>query len=230
MALTLGRDDEVIQKVDETWARLERLERQFAPLLELKEDAQPILKELMHAVILELDELDGHFKLEDALLLIKRLLRNTKNLSALLDRLEQANDLISDMTPIIHEVTKATISELGELEKQGIFKNLAAIRTVAERFSRRYTPERVVALGDKLIELLQLVDLIAQPRTLRLAHAATDAISQDDQGRAEVTMFGLWRKMRDPDTLRGLALMLDLAKALGQADNTKSVPMLESGK
>jgi uncharacterized protein YjgD (DUF1641 family) len=230
MALTIQRDQEVLQKLDENHARLERLERQVAPLLELKEDVQPILKEVVHAVILELDELDGHFKLEDALALIKRLMRNTKNLSAMLERLEQANELFSDVTPIIHEATKAAIIELGELEKQGIFKNLAALRTVAERFSRRYTPDRVVELGDNLIELTQIVDQVAQPRVLHLARAAADAVSQDGKGREEVTMFGLFRKMRDPDTLRGLALMLDLAKALGQADDTENAPLLEGGR
>lgn len=230
MALNIRQDEEMLQKLAETHERLERLERQLAPVLELKEDVQPIFKEVMHAVILELDELDGHFKLEDALVLIKRLLRNTKNLTSMLDRLEQVNELLTDVTPIVHEVTKATISELGELEKQGIFQNLAALRTVAERFSRRYTPDRVVDLGDHLIELTQLVDQIAQPRTLYLARAATDAIAQDGKGREAVTMFGLLRKMRDPDTLRGLALMLDLARALGRADDTENRTMLEGGE
>ena len=228
MAPTIQHEDEVLHRLQVTDARIERVEQRLARLLDLKEDVQPIIGEAFRTLIIELDELDGHFKLEDALFLIKRLLRNTRNLTALLERLEQVNDLISDISPIISEATKATITELGELEKQGIFRNLAALRTVAERFSRRYTPDRVVELGESLIELTQLVDRFAQPRILHLVRAAADAVSSDGGGREQVSMFGLWRRMRDPDTLRGLALMLDLAKALGQADDTENLPMIEA--
>ncbi len=227
MALTTRREDEVLRKLDETHARLERLEGQLAPLLELKDDLQPIINEAFRTLILELDELDGHFRGEDALFLLKRLLRNTRNLTGMLERLEQLDDFVTDVSPIVSEATRAAITELDKLERQGIFRNLAALRAVAERFCQRYRPDRVVDLGDQLIELIGLVDRIAQPRTLHLVRAAADAASGDGEGREKISLFGLLRRVRDPDTLRGLALMLDLAKALGRADDTENRPMLE---
>lgn len=226
MEQSTGTED-IFEKLEETCGRVERIERSVMPLLELREDLQPVINEAFRALIVELDELDGHFRTEDALFLVKKLLRNTRNLTAMLEHLEQLNDFVVDATPLLTEAMAATITELGEMERKGLFRTVKAWRTAVERFSGRYSTDQIVAMGDQMSILAGLFERLAQPRVVAMAGAAVDALASESPPREGVTMFGLWRRMRDPATLRGMALLLDLCRALGQADEVDSLPRLE---
>ena len=212
---TIEIEDSLANRLERTCDRIERLESRLMPLLELKDDLQPVINEAFRNLIVELDELDGHFRAEDALELLKRLLRDTRRLTAMLERLEQFDDLIMDLTPLVNEAAKAAIVELGELERQGVFRLVAALRGVAERFNESYPPERVDELGERLIGLLQLTESIGSPRSRRLLEAAAGGIG--DAPRQSPSVLGLVRLARDEDTRRGLATLLEVCRRLGHA-------------
>jgi len=212
---TIEIDSGLTARLERTCDRIERLETRLMPLLELKEDLQPVVNEAFRNLIVELDELDGHFRAEDALELLKRLLRDTRQLTAMLQRLEQFDDLVTDLTPLVNEAAKAAIVELGELERRGVFRLVTALREVAERFNESYPPERVVELGDRMIGLLQVTETVGAPNSLRLLEAAAGGLG--DAPRRAPTVFGLVRLARDEDTRRGLATMLEACRRLGRA-------------
>jgi len=212
---TIEIEDGLSERLERTCDRIERLEARLMPLLELKEDLQPVVNEAFRNLIVELDELDGHFRAEDALELLKRLLRDTRQLTAMLQRLEQFNDLVTDLTPLVNEAAKAAIVELGELERQGIFRQAGALRDVAERFNEAYPPERVVVLGERLIGLLQLTESIGTPASLRLLESAAGGLG--DAPRRAPGLIGLFRLARDEDTRRGLGTLLEVCRRMGQA-------------
>jgi uncharacterized protein YjgD (DUF1641 family) len=219
---TIGIDDGLATRLERTCDRIERLEARLMPLLELKDDLQPVVNEAFRNLIIELDELDGHFRTEDALELLKRLLRDTRQLTAMLERLEQFDDLVMDLTPLVNEAAKAAIVELGELERRGVFQIVGALRTVADQFNEAYPPDRMVELGERMIGLLQVTESIGAPSTLRLLESAAAGLG--DAPRQAPSLFGLVRLARDEDTRRGLAIMLETCRRLGRAAAQADTP------
>lgn len=215
MDMTAVTSDTLAARLAESCDRIERLEHHLLPLLELKDDVQPIVNEAFKNLIVELDELDGHFRAEDALTLLKRLLRDTRRLTGMLERLEQLDDLVMDLTPVVNEAAKAAITELGEMERQGLFRSLGALRTVAARFSDAFGPDEIDALGDQLIETLRIARRAASPRVLRMLDAAGEGLGSPPE--AVPSTFGLLGMMRDPDTRRGMAVLLGACRRLGRA-------------
>jgi uncharacterized protein YjgD (DUF1641 family) len=208
-------DERLAVRLEHTCDRIERLEARLMPLLELKEDLQPVINEAFRYLIVELDELDGHFKTEDALELVKRLLRDTRRLTSMLERLEQLDDLVTDVTPLVNEAAKAAIVELGELERSGVFRLVAALRQVARKFNDAYPPEEVEVLGDRMIGLLRVAESAGSPESLRLLEAAAGGIG--DAPRSSPSLLGLVRLAREEDTRRGLSIALEVCRKLGQA-------------
>ncbi|MGD8439265.1 MAG: DUF1641 domain-containing protein [Holophagae bacterium] len=219
---TIGIDEHLAARLERTCDRIERLEARVMPLLELKEDLQPVVNEAFRNLIVELDELDGHFRAEDALELLKRLLRDTRQLTAMLERLEQFDDLVTDLTPLVNEAAKAAIVELGELERRGVFRLAAALRSVAEQFNESYPPERVVELGERMIGLLQVTESVGAPKTLRLLEAAAGGLGAAP--RQAPSLLGLLRLARDEDTRRGLGTLLEVCRQMGRAAHLADAP------
>ena len=55
---------------------------------ELKNDLTPVASEMYRLTVQQLDEVDQYVQLEDGLRLLKRLMRNTRNLEQMLDQFE----------------------------------------------------------------------------------------------------------------------------------------------
>jgi hypothetical protein len=211
--LTVG--DDLATRLERACDRIERLESRLMPLLELKDDLQPVLNEAFRNLIVELDELDGHFRAEDALQLLKRLLRDTRRLTGMLERLEQLDELVMDLSPVVNEAAKAAIVELGEMERQGLFQLVVALRTVAARFTDTYRPDEVVALGARMIDLMQIADSLASPSSLQLLRAAATGL--ESAPRQAPSLFGLARLALEEDARLGLAALLEVCRRLGHA-------------
>ncbi|HSN56470.1 MAG TPA: DUF1641 domain-containing protein [Candidatus Sulfomarinibacteraceae bacterium] len=212
---TIEVSADLASKLEQACDRIERLEERLMPLLELKEDLQPILNEAFRNLIVELDELDGHFRAEDALQLGKRLLRDTRRLTGMLERLEQLDELVMDLTPVVNEAAKAAIVELGEMERQGLFELALAIRGLATRFASSHRADEVMELGDRLMGLLQVAGTLGSPSSLKLLEAAAGGLG--DAPRQAPGLLGLARLARDPDARRGLATLLEVCRRLGRA-------------
>ncbi len=72
-------------------ARLEKRRRN--DLDELKNDLTPVVNEMYRLSVLQLEEVESYVQLEDMARLLKRLMRNTRNLDQMLDQLESLADL-----------------------------------------------------------------------------------------------------------------------------------------
>ena len=80
--------------------RLERLEQAIAPVTdsansvkELKEQLAPRVNEAVRALIVELADVEADFQLEDLTFFVKKLMRNVKNFTFLLEQLKKPHRL-----------------------------------------------------------------------------------------------------------------------------------------
>jgi uncharacterized protein YjgD (DUF1641 family) len=202
------------QKVDRL---TEMVEAQYRRQLQIEELAQEVFPIANHAVKLTIDELDeigGDFQLEDLLYLLKRLLRDTRMLIKLLDRLEAVSQLGDEVELLGKQVFNNVVEALDRLEREGYFTFAQGGWRIIQKIVNEFTEEDVNALGDNIVTILKTVRNMTQPEIMALANNAIDAIRQDDSAGENISLWHLIREMGDPQVRRGLARTLNIVKAL----------------
>ena len=71
---------------------------------ELKEDMALFASDAFTGIVNFLADVDFHFRSEDFIALIKKMLRNVKNLSRMMNQLESITELAEDVAPLAKEV------------------------------------------------------------------------------------------------------------------------------
>ena len=109
--------------------RLERLEQAIAPVTdsaksvkELKEQLTPRVNEAVQALIVELADVEADFQLEDLTFFIKKLMRNIKNLTFLLEQLKNLTDFAHAVEPLLKTTVPHIISAFDQLEQKGLLR------------------------------------------------------------------------------------------------------------
>ena len=115
-------------KEDLILERLDRIESQMLPIVqtagsirELKEDLMPLSSQAIRLVINELEEVESSFQLEDLLVLMKRLLRSTKNITFALEQFENIVDFVQTIEPLLRSSVPQVINYLDDLEQKACF-------------------------------------------------------------------------------------------------------------
>lgn len=106
---------------------------------ELVHDALPIANQAFALVTEQLEEVQGYVDLADLLRLVKRLLRNGRNLDKMLDQLESLMDLGATAGPLTNSAFEKVTDLLQKAEHKGYF-------TVA-RGGAHVLDEAVLAVG-----------------------------------------------------------------------------------
>jgi uncharacterized protein YjgD (DUF1641 family) len=109
--------------------RLDRLEQKIDPVAdsaksikELREQLAPRVNEAVKALIIELADLESDFQLEDLVFLIKKVMRNIKNLTFALEQLKNFIDFARAVEPLLKSTVPQIIQTFGELEQKGVLR------------------------------------------------------------------------------------------------------------
>jgi uncharacterized protein YjgD (DUF1641 family) len=171
--------DVVASQVQYLTEEAERTSRRQQERAELVQDVIPIANDAFGILTEQLEEVQEYVDLCDLLRLVKRLLRNGRNLDKMLDQLESLMDLAQTVGPLTDNVLEKATDLLQRAEQKGYF---AFARTGAQAFD----------------------DLVT-------------TIGQEHTGQSEdVSMRALLRQMRDPDTRRGVAVVLRALQVIGR--------------
>jgi uncharacterized protein YjgD (DUF1641 family) len=204
------------QKIDVLTEHMEAQRRRQVELEELQRDMTPMINQLFRLSIEELAEIDTEFQLEDLLFLIKRLLRNTRRLNMLLDRLESVMDLGDEIGMIGQGVFNNLVEQLDELEKKGYFTFAQEGSKILDRIVTEYTEEDIQALGENIVTILDTVKNMTQPEILAVANNAVTAIQPTEQPQEPLSTMGLLRELRSPEVRMGMTRMLGVVKAMAE--------------
>lgn len=203
-------------------ARLDRLERQLAPIAEtarafqeLKVDLAPRLNEAAHAMITELADVEADFQLEDLLFFLKKALRNVKNFNFSLDQLKNLIDFALTAEPLLKSSIPQVIFWMDELERNGVFRLLQAGVATLKQIGSQYTAEELEHLGEGLVRLLEIVQKLNNTETLAFLERASDLPAAVDLQRVkDVGPFAFLGALGDPRARAGLGVLLELTRAL----------------
>ena len=208
--------EDIIQK------RLERLEQQIAPVAdsarsirELREELAPRVNEAVKALIVELADIEADFQLEDLLFLIKKVLRNVRNLTYSIDQLKNIIDFVLIAEPLLKSTVPQLIFYMDDLEQRGVFTLFSASMEVIKKTAETYTAEDMAQIGDGLVKLLGIFKKLTTPDALELLDRAAEVPSCVDLSRAKPAgAWGLLWAMGNPEVKNGLGILLELTKGL----------------
>jgi uncharacterized protein YjgD (DUF1641 family) len=202
--------------------RLDRLESQIAPLTasakalgELREELAPRVNEAVQALIVELADVEADFQLEDLLFLLKKMMRNIRNLSFALDQMKNLIDFALTAEPLLKSSVPQVISFLDDLEQRGVLRLFATSMEVLKKVGASYSADDLQQVADGVVRLAGMLKKLTAPGALDLLDSAADLPSRVNVADAQaVGPWGMLRGMGDPQVRQGLGVLLEFTKGL----------------
>jgi uncharacterized protein YjgD (DUF1641 family) len=190
---------------------------------ELRDDLTLIGKDVYQTAVVELDDISEHFDTEDLLSLFKKLLRNTRNLSRMLEQVEGAFDLFQDLKPLGKQVFNELLETLDEFDRKGYFEFMKAAVQIVDEVVTSFKVEDVQALRDNIVSIMLTVKNLTQPETLGVLNNAAGFFQKMDVAvDKDVSWGALFKELRDPEVKRGMMFLLAFAKNMATPiDNGK---------
>jgi len=202
--------------------RLDRIERQLAPLAatarsvsELRDELAPRVNEAVHALIEQLADVEADFQLEDLIYLIKKLMRNTRNLNFTLDQLKNLIDFVLTAEPLMKTTVPQAIFYLDALERQGVFRLLNTGIDVIGRIASRFSADELQHMADGLVRLVAIMQKLTAPAALDLLDRMAGLPQRMNlEEAAPAGAKALLGVMGDPDFRQGMGVLLELTRGL----------------
>ena len=185
---------------------------------DLKTDLTPVALDMYQVAVEQLNEIEPYVQLEDLVYLLKRLARNTRTIEQLLDQIESLSDLVRDATPIINEAVLTGVEKMDALERRGYFRLVKEGQYVLDNIVDAFGPDDVRQLGDNVVSILTTIKEMTQPEVMNTVQnlAGTMRMVEAQPEQVDTSMWGILRQLRDPQTRRGLALTLQMLRAVGE--------------
>jgi uncharacterized protein YjgD (DUF1641 family) len=207
---------------EEILVRLERLEKKVAPLAgtaaaigELRAELAPRVNEAVQALIRELADVEADFQLEDLLYLIKKILRNVKNLGFSLDQLKNLIDFALTVEPLLKSSVPQLILYLDELERSGVFRFLSMNLDTLKEISASLNEAEMNQISAGMVHLAGTLKKLSQPEALAFLDRAADLPARVNLSAA--TAAGPWRlfwALGDEEVKNGMGVLLELTRGL----------------
>ncbi len=211
----MKNEDLILEKLTAIEAELAEMRVKRLEMKELTHDLNPLLKSAFQNVLRELGQVDYGFQLEDGIVLLKRFLRNMKNMAYMMDQMENVIELVHTMEPLLKTGVHNVIRYLGGLEQRGVFRTYEAMLEMRAKVSARYSPEDFEQMSDAFVEMIGLLKKIATPEFLALMDKLAELPAAMELDKAQpLGVMGLVSALRDPDLREGLGVGLQMAKSL----------------
>ncbi len=203
--------------------RLDRIESQIAPLsetamsmTELKNDLMAMAQPVSRSLIKDLESVESAFQLEDLGVLSKRMLRSIKHIIYALDQLENIIDFVTTIEPVLRLTVPQLIEYLNGLEERGVFRIIKATYDIRAKIATEYTAEDIDQIGDGLVALLGLAKKSSDPQFIKLLENLAEVGTSLDLSKSkDVGPFGFFSACSGAESKRGLGVLLELTKAMG---------------
>ncbi|MCW5880230.1 MAG: DUF1641 domain-containing protein [Anaerolineae bacterium] len=182
---------------------------------ELVRDLLPIANDAFRLTSEQLEEVQEYIDLGDLLRLVKRLLRNGRNIEMMVDQLESLSDLAQTVGPLGDEAFGKAVDTLQALEHKGYFAFARGGMRIVDNVVTSFTEEDVQQLGDNVVLILQTVKSMTQPEIMNLLRNTAQAVEMETDEPVDISYRALLAQMRDPNVRRGLALTMRVLGNLG---------------
>ena len=148
----------------------QRAERERQERAELMHDVMPIVNDAFRLTVEQLEEVQEYVDLGDLLRLLKRLLRNGRNIDKMLDQLESVMDLAQTVGPLTDSAFEKATDLLQTAEHKGYFAFARGGMQIADNVVTSFNEDDVRRLGENVVLILSVVKDLTQPEIMSLVH------------------------------------------------------------
>lgn len=206
--------DRKLDIVLEEVAEMRRLRREIE---ELKDDASRIGKDLFATAVTELEEVAPFVGTGDFTALLKRLVRNTNNLSELFVQLESAREFLADATPLARGMFGDALEGLDHLERKGYFAMARELGRAMDNVVTHFTPDDARRLADNVVVMMETFKSLTQPEMLLAVNNAMEIYRKLDFAKMEeVSLWQAFREINKPEMRRALGFLLSFLRNLAE--------------
>ncbi len=217
--------NEINKKLDlltEQAAITARRQREFE---EFKDDLQRIGTDIIQTAVVELDEVANHFDASDLLHLVKKVLRNVRNISKMFDQLESANDFIKDFAPSGKVAFLELLSTFDEMDRKGYFEFIKESGKIVDKVVTSFSVEDIRLLGDNIVSIMNTVKSLTQPDMLAAMNNAVSIYKNlDFEIDEKVSYLKLFKEAKTPEMRRGIAYGIQFLKKLSANVEEQNLP------
>ncbi len=208
---------EIHQKLDFLTDQFRQSQKSQNELRELKDDMTIIGKDMFNAAVEELQDVAPYFDTSDLVHLLKKLLRNTRNINELLEHFESIQDLFYDIKPLGKQVFDELLDTLNKLDKKGYFEFFAEGAKILDTVVTSFDVNDIRLLRENITTILLTVKSMTQPEMLSSVINAMGFFQKMDiEIHDDISLWKLWRKANTPEVKKGLAFMLEFVKNMAQ--------------
>ncbi|RKX31193.1 MAG: hypothetical protein DRP71_13840 [Verrucomicrobia bacterium] len=205
------------RKLDLISDEMVALRRYRLELEELKEDLTRVAKDVFQTAIEEMEEVAPFVHSGDFAHLVRKLVRNTRNITALTTQVESAMDLAKDATPLGKELFNDFLGTLDELDRKGYFDFFRELVNVLDRVVTSYSVEDVRLLSDNVVAILETVKGLTQPEMLQSINNAMVVYRKlDFDSIEEISMWKAFREINRPEMRRALGFIMSFMRNLSE--------------
>ena len=191
---------------------------------ELKDDMSIIGKDMFDAAVQELEDVAPYFDTKDLIYLVKKLLRNTRNLNTMLTQMEGAADLFTDLKPLGKQMFDELMDNLNEMDRKGYFEFFSEAVSIVDTVVTSFKVDDVKLLKDNIVSILMTIKSITQPEMLSSVNNALGFFQKMDiDVQEDISYFKLIKQLKDPEVKRGLSFMLEFVKNMAGSTNNNQV-------
>jgi len=215
------------KKLDFITDQLQQNQARSQEMQELKNDLSLIGKDMFDAAVDELEDVAPYFETSDLIHLVKKLLRNTRNLNKMLTQLEGAEDLFRDLQPLGKEIFDQILDTLNELDQKGYFEFFGEAIKIVDTVVTTFNVDDVRLLRENIGTILLTLKGMTQPEMLgSMNNALTFFQKMDVDIKDDVSLFYLMKQIRDPAVKKGIAFSREFIKNMarpGEAQTTTNL-------
>jgi uncharacterized protein YjgD (DUF1641 family) len=206
---------DINQKLDFIFTELEIVKRKRIEKSELQKDLTIITKDLFDTTVAEMEDIAPFVNTGDFLHLIKKILRNTQNISLVITKLESLLDFVEDSRPVTKELFNDVLVYLNELDQKGYFIFLKELIGALDRIVDHFSIDDVRQLSANLTTILETVKNMTQPEMLKAVNNAVTIYNNlDPKDVKEISVWKMIRELNTPEMKKGLGFVMSFLKGV----------------
>ncbi|MDH3723131.1 MAG: DUF1641 domain-containing protein [Desulfobacteraceae bacterium] len=224
----MTNEELILERLDRIESRIDPLAETAMSMKEFKNDLMAMAQPVSKSLIKELESVESAFQLEDLGVLSKRMLRSVKHIIYSLDQLENIIDFVTTIEPVLRLMVPQLIAYLNGLEESGVFRIIKATYDIRAKIATAYTAEDIEQIGDGLVALLGVAKKLSDPQLATLMENLAEVGASVDLAKSkDVGPFGFFSACSGPESKRGLGVLLELTKAMGDLKTSGFPPQPE---
>lgn len=137
---------------------------------------------------------------------------------------EKLDDLFEDINVMMKPLLSHGIEQMQALEEKGYFQFLNGLKPITDNIVGHYSQQELAYFANSVGMILDTARSLTQPDVLTLVNNISHTLRTADRVKP-IGIWGLMKATSDKDVSKGLAIVMELLKQLGQVKlNAEALP------